>query len=114
MQNFFAIVKKIFSLSDHPTTLLENLNEGYHPGCHYGTAGRENISRTNQLHDVANHAASFALIPIAITPTAMNQFRKKTSENNYRQIRISRHHDVDVEFVFCKYCDGAAHSKCKW
>ena len=77
MQNFFAIVKKIFSLSDHPTTLLENLNEGYHPGCHYGTAGNENNSRTNQLHDVANNAASFALIPIAITPTAMNQSEKK-------------------------------------
>jgi len=78
MQNFFAIVKKIFSLSDHPKTLLENLNDGYHPGCHYGTAGNENISRTNQHHDVANPAASFALIPIALTPTAMNHQEKKS------------------------------------
>ena len=77
MQNFFAIVKKIFSLSDHPETLIENLNDGYHPGCHYGTAGTENISGNNLHHDVANEAASFALIPIAITPTAMNQLEKK-------------------------------------
>ncbi|HEX3079908.1 MAG TPA: hypothetical protein VHQ04_05575, partial [Puia sp.] len=78
MQNFFAIVKKIFSLSDHPKTLLDNLNDGYHPGCSYGTANTQNISRTNQTHDVANDAASFALIPIALTPTAMNQLEKKT------------------------------------
>ena len=78
MQNFFAIVKKIFSLSDRPETLLENLNDGYHPGCHYGTAGTENISGNNLHHDVANPAASFALIPIALTPTAMNHSEKKS------------------------------------
>ncbi|HET7002651.1 MAG TPA: hypothetical protein VFI33_15110, partial [Puia sp.] len=77
MQNFFAIVKKIFSLSDHPKTLLENLNDGYHPGCSYGTAGPENISRINQNHDVANPAASFAFIPVPLTPTAMSHLEKK-------------------------------------
>jgi hypothetical protein len=78
MQNFFAIVKKIFSLSDHPKTLLENLNDGYHPGCCYGTAGTENNSRTNEHHDVASSAASFAFIPLPLTPTAMNHPEQKS------------------------------------
>src|ERR1700676_266415 len=72
MKNFFTSIKKLFKLTDNRDALLDNLNGGCKPGC-CSTAGVEIFSRTNQNHDVAQPAASFAFIP-----TAMNHSDKKS------------------------------------
>src|SRR6185295_2587400 len=72
MQTLFATVKQLFAVILNRETLPNEMNVGLvtvHSCC---TATPENISRTSQNHDVAQPAASFALIP-----TAMNQLKKK-------------------------------------
>ena len=78
MQNFFATIRKLFTVTYNRIFLPESMTTGYQPDCSGCTTGETTIYRTIHNNDVAPRAASFVLIPLALTPTAMNHPEKKS------------------------------------